>query len=206
MADVEPVDVVRHGYDAVSRLYRADGDEPSEYRSWLTTLRRHLPDRADVLDLGCGCGIPISKALSDAGHRVTGVDVSAVQIDRARRLVPDATFVRADATRIAFPDDSFDAVVCLYAIIHMPLPEQPSLIARIAAWLRPGGWLLATTGARAWTGEEENWLGGDATMWWSHADAATYRDWIVHTGLRVAAEEFVPEGDGGHQLFWAHKT
>ena len=47
---------------------------------------------------------------------------------------------------------SFDAVVCLYAIIHVPLDLQPALISNIATWLRPGGWLLMTAGQDAWTG------------------------------------------------------
>lgn len=199
----DPVEIVRRGYDAVSHRYRRDDDAPAEYLDWLAALRRRLPDRARVLDLGCGNGVPVAKALAAAGHDVTGVDLSDVQVERARRLVPAATFRRADATEVAFPDSTFDAVVCLYALIHMPLDRQPPLLARIAGWLRPGGWLLATTGASAWTGAERGWLGGDATMWWSHADAATYRGWITDAGLRVEAEAFVPEGDGGHQLFWA---
>ncbi|GIJ43422.1 hypothetical protein Val02_03080 [Virgisporangium aliadipatigenens] len=76
---------------------------------------------------------------------------------------------------------------------------------RVAGWLRPGGLFLATTGARAWTGTEERWLGGDADMWWSHADAATYRDWITGAGLSVDAERFIPEDDSGHQFFLAHR-
>jgi hypothetical protein len=90
-----------------------------------------------------------------------------------------------------------------YALIHMPLEEQPSLLCRIGRWLRPGGWLLATTGHRAWTGTEDGWLGGEAPMWWSHADAASYRVWIEQAGLAVAAQEVVPEADGMHALFWA---
>jgi len=43
------------------------------------------------------------------------VDISDVQIERARRLVPGATFIRADVTEIDFPAAGFDAVVCLYA-------------------------------------------------------------------------------------------
>ncbi|WP_436979698.1 hypothetical protein [Streptomyces sp. enrichment culture] len=42
-------------------------------------------------------------------------------------------------------------------------------------------------------------------MWWSHADAATSREWITGAGLAVEREEFVPEGDSGHALFWAHR-
>lgn len=198
-------EIVRRGYDALSHRYRRDDDSPPEYREWLAALLARLPDRARVLDLGCGNGIPLAKTLADAGHEVTGVDLSDVQVERARRLVPGATFRRADATEVMFPKGSFDAVACLYALIHMPLDRQPPLIARIAGWLRPGSWLVATTGATAWTGAEEGWLGGAATMWWSHADAATYRRWITDAGLRVESETFVPEGGGGHQLFWARR-
>jgi hypothetical protein len=30
-------------------------------------------------------------------------------------------------------------------------------------------------------------------MWWSHADAATYRDWITQAGLHIESEDFVPK-------------
>ncbi|GAA4069481.1 class I SAM-dependent methyltransferase [Actinomadura miaoliensis] len=199
-------DLVRAGYNALSHHYRGDDDDPTEqYDAWLADLRTRLPGHAEVLDVGCGCGIPVARCLSTAGHRVTGVDVSDVQIERARRLVPDATFIRADATQIRFPNGSFDAVVCLYALIHMPLDQQPGLLRRIAQWLRPGGWLLTTVGQDAWTGAEDNWLGGPATMWWSQADAATYRSWIQQAGLQVTVQDFIAEGDSGHALFWARR-
>ena len=201
----DPTTLVRRGYDAVSHRYRRDDDYPDEYRPWLATLHQRLPVPADVLDLGCGCGIPVAKTLTQRGHRVTGVDLSDVQITRARHLVPHATFWRADATQIGFPDRVFDAVVCLYTLIHLPLDSQPRLISRIASWLRPGGWLLATTGAQAWTGTQDNWLGSTTTMWWSHADATTYHAWITRAGLHIQSEHFVPEADSGHHLFWARK-
>lgn len=133
------------------------------------------------------------------------MDLSGVQIRRAHQLVPEATFLQADAISIAFPPAVFDAVVCLYALIHMPLAEQPGLITRIATWLRPAGWLLATTGHTAWTGTEDDWLGSGAPMWWSHADAVTYAAWLTDAGLVIEHQEFVPEGTGGHVLFWARQ-
>ena len=201
----DPTDIVRHGYDAMSHLYRRDADNPAEYGPWLAALQRQIPVSASVLDLGCGCGIPVAATLASNGHRVTGIDLSEVQITRARRLVPNATFLHADANQVSFPDRTFDAVVSLYALIHMPLDEQPRLISRIADWLRPGGLLLVTTGAQAWSGTEEHWLGGPVPMWWNHADADTYRRWIIQAGLLIESDEFVPEDDGGHQLFWARR-
>jgi SAM-dependent methyltransferase len=202
---VDSKDVVRRGYDALSYRYRGDTEEPEPYATWLARLRERVPAGGSVLDLGCGCGVPLARDLAAGGYQVTGVDLSAVQVERARRLVPAGRFLHTDATRVEFPTSSFDAVVSLYALIHMPLDEQPSLLGRIGRWLRPGGWLLATTGQRAWTGTEERWLGGEAPMWWSHADAATYRGWIEQAGLAVVAQEVVPEGDGAHALFWARR-
>ena len=196
-------DLVRRGYDALSYHYRSDDAEEGRYAPWLAALRARVPAGGPVLDLGCGCGVPVARSLAAAGYQVTGVDISDVQIERARRLVPAGAFIRADACEVGFPAASFDAVVSLYALIHMPLDAQPGLLRRAAGWLRPGGWLLTVTGQRAWTGTEDNWLGGPATMWWSHADAATYRAWLAGAGLEVTEQDFIPEGDGGHALFWA---
>jgi 2-polyprenyl-3-methyl-5-hydroxy-6-metoxy-1,4-benzoquinol methylase len=201
-----PTEIVRRGYDALSYRYRGDAEEPELYATWLAQLQERVPAGGAVLDLGCGCGVPLARDLAASGYAVTGVDLSVVQIQRARQLVPMASFLHADATQISLPPSSFDAVVSLYALIHMPLEEQPSLLGRIGRWLRPGGWLLATTGHGAWTGIEDHWLGGEAPMWWSHADAATYRDWIERAGLSVLAQEVITEGDGVHALFWARRS
>ena len=205
MVTEDPREVVRRGYDALSDRYDEHYDGPAKYQAWLGELRERLPAGRAVLDLGCGSGLPVARDLAAAGCRVTGVDVSDVQIRRARELVPQAEFVRADVTAVDFAPASFDAVICLFVLIHLPLEDQPPLLGRIASWLRPGGLFLASTGYRAWTGVDENWLGAGVPMWWSHADAATYRSWITQAGLSVEREEFAPEGDSGHALFWASR-
>jgi SAM-dependent methyltransferase len=201
----DETDLVRRGYDELSQLYRADDAPAGRYAPWIAGLRSRLRPAASVLDLGCGCGIPVARDLAADGFAVTGVDISEVQIGRATRLVPGAVFMVADAATLTLADASFDAVVCLYALIHLPLEVQPGLLARIGRWLRPGGLLLTVTGQEAWTGTETGWLGGQAPMWWSHADAPTYRDWIESAGLEVIEQSFVPEDDGGHALFWARR-
>jgi ubiquinone/menaquinone biosynthesis C-methylase UbiE len=202
----DPKAIVRRGYDLVSRAYRADDAEDGLYAEWLDVLERRIEPGSPVLDLGCGCGVPVARRLARR-YAVTGVDLSSVQIARARDLVPNATFVAADMTRLQLPDESFNAIMCLFALIHLPLAEQPALLGSVRRWLRPGGLLLATVGHRAWTGVERDWLGvrgGD--MWWSHADVATYRDWLAAAGLRVERESFVPEGTGGHVFVLASRS
>lgn len=205
MTEGDDTGLVRRGYNALSYHYRSDDAADGRYAPWLAELKERLPHAGSVLDLGCGCGIPVARSLAASGYQVTGVDISEVQIERARRLVQTATFLRADATQVRFPPESFDAIVCLYAVIHMPLAAQPQLLRHAVSWLRPAGWLLMIAGHRAWTGTQDDWLGGSAPMWWSHADAATYRSWLEHAGLEITAQAFVPEGDGGHTLFWARR-
>ena len=196
----DPKAVVRRGYDLVSRAYRADDAPEENYAQWLDLLEARVPAPAKVLDLGCGCGVPVARRLSPR-YDVTGVDFSPVQIERARALVPTATFTCADMTTLEFPEGAFDVVVCLFSIIHVPVEEQPAFLRRIARWLRPGGVLIATVGHGAWTGSESGWLGvpgGD--MWWSHADAATYRTWFADAGLIIEEDRVVPEGSEGRHL------
>ena len=204
--DLDPKEIVRRGYDAVSVRYDQEYHGATKYQTWLSQLRDALPPSGTVLDLGCGSGLPVSLNLAQAGFEVTGVDISDVQISRARELVPQANFIRADATEVEFASESFDAVVSFYALIHIPVLEQPPLLTKVASWLRPGGLFVATTGQHAWTGAEENWLGAGAAMWWSHADASAYRTWITDRGLTIEREEFVPEGHAGHAFFWARRA
>jgi SAM-dependent methyltransferase len=201
----DPVEVVRRGYDELSLRYRADDAEAGRYAPWIAELLGVLEPRSRVLDVGSGNGVPVARDLCAAGHRVTGVDLSNVQIERARRLVPAATFVRADVTGLSFPAASFDAVVAFYSLIHLPLDAQPAVLRSFATWLVPNGWLVAIAGWTAWTGSEQHWLGGDTTMWWSHADVETYDRWLADAGLSVERREYVPEGGGGHSLFWARR-
>ena len=201
----DPKDIVRAGYDALSYRYQDDEQERAEYAPWLAALHARLSPASTVLDIGCGCGLPVARTLVGYGHTVTGVDISDVQIERARILVPEGTFVRADAADLAFAPASFDAVVSFYALIHMPYDEQEQLLHQVAVWLRPGGWFVATTGHTAWTGTDDVWLGGTAAMWWSHPDADVYRQWLTDAGLVITGENFIAEGDGGHHLFWARR-
>lgn len=200
-------DIVRHGYDLASHAYRADDapDDYGPYAQWVELLAAHVDDGAPVVDLGCGCGLPATKLLAER-FDVTGVDMSEVQIERARRLVPKARFIRADMSAATFDAESLAAVVSFYAIIHVPLDEHQALFKRIFTWLRPGGYLLAIVGYEEWTGVEGAFQGvAGADMAWSHADEATNVRWIEEAGFRVIEVRFVPEDDSGHTLVLGRK-
>ena len=91
-----------------------------------------------MLDLGCGGARHTARALA-AGHRYTGIDISAAQLELARRRLPRATFLQADAVELELEPASFDAVVSLFMFGHVPREEQEPLLRKIATWLRRTG-------------------------------------------------------------------
>jgi SAM-dependent methyltransferase len=185
------------GYDRISGQYlewvtRIEGDPRDRM---LVDFTRRLPAGARVLDLGCGPGVPSTKALAQR-FDVVGVDISAAQIELARRNVPEATFIHDDLTEIELPEASLDGVTALYSISHVPREHHPEVFARIARWLVPGGLFLATLGATDnpdWVGE---WLGGP--MFFSSHDAATNRALLRAAGFTLECDETItmrePEG------------
>ncbi len=196
---------VRQGYNRISRRYRTDqgkGPDAKKMLPWLREVDRRLNKGSRVLELGCGMGIPVAKFFA-AQQDYLGVDISDVQIQRAKKLVPRAKFRREDMSRLKFQPSTFDAILSYYAIIHLPLREQRPLIKRIYRWLKPGGLFEATLGWGRWTGREKNWFG--AEMFWSHADQGTYRKWLKKAGFQILRQRLIREGRGGHVLFLCQK-
>ncbi len=183
--------LVRDGYDRCSAAYtEARRREPGRE---LEPLLERLDPRSRVLDLGCGGGLPIAAALARAGHRVTGVDVSAEQIERARENVSGAEFMLADAMAVDFAPESFDAVVSFYAIFHLPREEHEELFRRITRWLRPGGYLMATvTRVREDAYTEDCFFG--VRMYWSNWSLDDYRAMLQRADFELLESEVLGHG------------
>ena len=194
-----PEDVVRRGYDAIADRYAewaASFESPA--MRWVEKLEQRLPERSRVLDLGCGGGGPATRALA-ARHDLVGVDISERQLERVRRLVPNARFVRADAIEVAFEPESFDAVVSLFLLGHVPRAKQRPLLERIFRWLAPGGRLLATLGTGNADDEvEADWLG--APMFFASYDEAWNRRALESAGFVLEEARVVPFEEPGHGL------
>lgn len=199
-------DVVRDGYDAMADAYLATREDDSENVRLLDDFIRRLPQGVQVLDAGCGAGIPVTRMLS-RHFDVTGVDFSEGQIARARRLVPNARFICQDMTEMDFPDAAFDGVVSYYAIIHIPRDEHPALLRNIHRMLKPGGLALLCMGAEDLpAATEEDFLG--APMYWSHYDAETNLRMLQECGFSVVWARQVGDtlgGDAEHLFVLAQK-
>ncbi|CAA9478698.1 MAG: hypothetical protein AVDCRST_MAG02-4687 [uncultured Rubrobacteraceae bacterium] len=179
-------ELVERGYDRVAERYLATKDpEDPLALSALEDLSQNLQPGAKVLDLGCGAGVPTTLQLTRRGFVVTGVDVSERQLELVRKLVPEATFLKADMTELDFGPNAFDAVVAFHSIIHVPREEHPALLGKIHRWLGPGGLFLATLAMTDFDGEDGDWEGWGAPMRWSHYDAETNKTMLREAGFDV---------------------
>ena len=195
---MDPKRVVAAGYDAIAERYLAWSDlRPSAARlRYLALAQELIPPGADVLDLGCGAGIPMTAGLAAERH-VTGVDISSAQISLARVNVPSASFILADLTTLELPAASLDAVVAFYSLTHVPRAEHAALFARIRSWLRPDGVFLASLGVEDSPDEiEADWLGVD--MFFSHFSARVNRRLIAEAGFQIERADVVTEPQDRH--------
>lgn len=196
-------EIVRAGYNAIAKEYTALRSEDTQHISLLEELVERLPRGAKVLDVGCGSGVPVTRYLAQF-FAVTGVDFAIEQIRRARRLVPEATFIFEDATDLGFAEGTFDAVCSYYAIIHVPRVEHQELLRDFHQVLRPGGLVLLGMGSTDTPEDIGDYHG--VRMFWSHYDAETNQKMLREAGFdvlwaKLVADSVDPEGGKGLFVF-----
>jgi len=200
----DPKQIVKEGYDSLSGAYSSSYSlsHATHYYGWLDSFLQFMPQGSRILELGCGNGIPVAQYITSQ-YQYLGIDISPIQIQLAQQQVPTACFQVADMTALSFPANSFKGIVALYSLIHVPIQQQPALIASMYDWLQADGYILIIVGAGEWTGTEDDWLLSGTTMYWSHADTETYIKWFSLAGFTIEGTKFVPEGALGHTLLLA---
>jgi SAM-dependent methyltransferase len=198
MPITDPKRIVAEGYDAIADRFAAwqEGVRGDARMRYLEELLSRLPPQPDILELGCGAAVESTRLLASSG-RLVGVDISNEQIRRARDRISEATFIHADATEIDFAPESFDAAVAFFVLTHIPRAELPDLMERLATWLRPNGWFLATMGSRG-GGEsiETDWLG--VPMFFSSLSADESRELVRAVGLEIVEDEVIVQQEPEH--------
>ena len=93
-----------------------------------------------VLDVACGTGV-VAVTAALRGAKVSGLDLTPVLLDRARRNANiagvDIDFAEGDAEAMPYPDSAFDVVLSQFGHIFAP---RPALAVRdMLRVLKPGG-------------------------------------------------------------------
>ena len=129
--------------------------KPDIHRAWIENLRTDevntfgfaalervllqtdLKPDAAVLDAGCGTGTN-SVWLAKRGFKVTAADFSEFALSEAEGEGID--YRREDLTALSLEDASFDAVICIGVLMHIPDVEKA--LQELVRVLRPGGYLI----------------------------------------------------------------
>ena len=159
-----------NGYEAIAPLYisgrgRSDsGIGVPVVAEWAETL----PAGVDVLDLGCGTGMPVSQVLIKRGFHLYGVDASPTMVATFRSRFPTVPVECAAVEESGFFGRSFDAVIAWGLFFLLTEETQRSLIAKVARVLPSGGRFLFTSPPKniswldAMTGQKSVSLGYEA--------------------------------------------
>ena len=124
-------------YDGISRLAALSvGGEVRFHKLPLQGLT--ISAQSQVLDLCCGSG-QATQYLVQYSQDVTGLDISPVSLERAKRNVPQAKYVEALAEKMPFPDAQFDLVHTSVAMHEMKPSVLRQIIKEVYRVLKPGG-------------------------------------------------------------------
>ena len=130
-------------------LYR-DKDYAAEAEYIAGLIRRHAPDAADILELGCGTG-GHAVHFSQMGYRVSGIDLSKSMLSRAEERRSGLPNDLAQRLQFSFGDvrtwrgdRKFDVVVSLFHVFSYQTTNEDLQAAfeTAAVHLNPGGVLI----------------------------------------------------------------
>ena len=114
-------------------------EEQSDPVSTAVLAERELPDSPRCLELGAGAG-SMARWMAERWPtgQVTAVDIDARFLDAG--WAPNLDVREDDIRTLDFPAESFDLIHARTLFMH--LPEREEIIARVATWLAPKGWLV----------------------------------------------------------------
>lgn len=150
---------------------------------------RSLPPNATVLDVGCGIGDPISKALVDEGLTVYGIDASPSMVQIFKQNFPNIPVACEAAEDSSFFNRQFDAIIAWGLVFLLPEQIQEVVIQKMANALSAGGKLLFTAPSRSM-----KWEDAITEIESISLGAERYKELLFASGLSLI-EEFEDEGE-----------
>ncbi len=184
-----------NGYEGIADIYipgrgrAVNGVGATTARAWAATFA----PGAELLDLGCGTGIPVTKILLEAGLKVWAVDASAKMVADFRTNFPGVPVAWEAVERSGFFGRQFDGIISVGLMFLLAPAIQRALIPKMAAALKPGGRLLFTSPMQI---VEWNDAMTELPSW--SLGAEEYRGLLLASGLSLGEEM---RDEGGNYYF-----
>ena len=180
--------IVKDGYNLgkYAKYYGRNDKLTTFEKQYFDSLIDKLPKESNILDLGCGTGLPFDSYLIANGHNVTGIDLAENHIKLAKDYVAKGTYIAGDYTKYKFNNNSFNSVISLYSIFHLPRNIHESFIKMIHEYLVKDGYLLITMGADETDNIEVDYdFCGNVKMAWSNYGLDKNIEIIINNGFDI---------------------
>ncbi len=194
----DPFFATRQVYENLGDTYVsaiANG-QPPEMSQFLDLV----PRGGTILDVGCAGGRD-AKIFTDHGFSVIGVDVVDAFLQRAKRDVPQATFLHMDLRALTFQEDSFDAIWANAVLLHILKPELPNILKTFLSILKPGGVLHIRVKEGTGTTYEEDILSPDKRFF-VYFEKEELEHHIERAGFTILESRIFPDTLGRDHLRW----
>lgn len=155
-------------YDLIAEWYASERLDQTGVPE-ANELASSLPRGSLVLDIGCGNGVPITRALLNKGHRVIGLDSSSAMLALFSRNCPEAGAVRGIVECCPFADGVFDAAVACGVMFHLNPEDAIRAIANVSRTLKNDAPFLFTSGDEDGFDAKEGKMNGVTFRYFSYS-------------------------------------
>ena len=190
--------LIEQGYNKIAEDYYTHRDL-NKFNSELETFSSLLPENASILDAGCGAGIPVAKFLDKKGFKIIGIDLSEKMLSLARNNVPNATFYKMDINEITFNENTFDGIISVYTLFHIPREKHQKIFNKFYEILKPDGTLMINIGIAESEGKS---IFFGVPMFWSNFKPKTTLDLVKKAGFSIIFEGVLERG--GELQYWIY--
>ena len=199
-------DIVKRGYQE-GDYYALYGvrKQPLDWQERILKQFVDLLNRGStVIDWGAGTGDPHDRWLLQHGMKVIAVECSAKHICQGIENLPDVTWIFGDFTTFIWSKESYDGLIMLYSLLHIPRTEQFALLRKGVDLLKSGGVFLLTVNERASDNDfdiDKGWAGGPG-MAFSHFGLDDNLKMLEDAGFKILHTFHEKEQEGGEPFVW----
>ena len=184
-------------YQRHAAAWSADRGDRLIEKAWLDRLLALLPQDSTVLDLGCGCGVPIARYLIEQHRcRVTGVDAASAMIAMCEGF-PEGEWLVADMRTLAL-NRTFSGIIAWDSFFHLSQADQRRMFAIFKRHAASAAALMFTSGPSA--GEQMGTYRGEP-LYHASLDSSEYRQLLHDHGFDVVTH-VVADPDCGLHTVW----
>jgi ubiquinone/menaquinone biosynthesis C-methylase UbiE len=146
--------------EAIAAIYSGRNNRDTGYLAYrdLPLLLKNLGVGLKALDFGCGTGFS-SNILAEAGHHVTGADISTNMLSQAQTKYPSINFVKINEEKTPFQDAEFDIILSTFVLLEIDcINKIKETLIELRRIIKDNGHLIIVTTSEYFP--KHNWLTG----------------------------------------------